>query len=80
MRFQVVILAAGQGKRMNSDLPKVLHALAGRSLLGHVLDTARALQPQRICIVHGHGAEQVRAAFELYHAADAKTQPALQWA
>ena len=55
--MNIVILAAGQGKRMHSDLPKVLHALAGRSLLGHVLDTARALQPQRICIVHGHGAE-----------------------
>ncbi len=78
--MNIVILAAGQGKRMHSDLPKVLHALAGRSLLGHVLDTARALQPQRICIVHGHGAEQVRAAFELDRAAAAKTQPALQWA
>ncbi len=78
--MNIVILAAGQGKRMHSDLPKVLHALAGRSLLGHVLDTAHALQPQRICIVHGHGAEQVRAAFELDRAAAAKTQPALQWA
>ena len=78
--MNIVILAAGQGKRMHSDLPKVLHALAGRSLLGHVLDTARALQPQRICIVHGHGAEQVRAAFALDRAAAAKTQPRLQWA
>ncbi|NBQ89476.1 MAG: UDP-N-acetylglucosamine diphosphorylase/glucosamine-1-phosphate N-acetyltransferase, partial [Betaproteobacteria bacterium] len=77
-------LAAGQGKRMHSDLPKVLHALAGRSLLGHVLDTARALRPQRICVVHGHGAERVRAAFEADHATGAEQQPTpqlpLQWA
>jgi bifunctional UDP-N-acetylglucosamine pyrophosphorylase/glucosamine-1-phosphate N-acetyltransferase len=62
MRFQVVILAAGQGKRMHSDRPKVLHPLAGRPLLAHVIATARALAPQRICIVHGHGGEQVKAA------------------
>lgn len=82
--MNIVILAAGQGKRMHSDLPKVLHALAGRSLLGHVLDTARALRPQRICIVHGHGAEQVRSAFEADHATGAEQQPTsqlpLQWA
>lgn len=51
----VVVLAAGQGKRMRSPLPKVLHPLAGRPLISHVLDTARALGPQRICIVYGHG-------------------------
>jgi len=62
MRFQVVILAAGKGKRMNSDLPKVLHPLAGRPLLAHVIATARALAPEQICVVHGHGGEQVRAA------------------
>jgi bifunctional UDP-N-acetylglucosamine pyrophosphorylase/glucosamine-1-phosphate N-acetyltransferase len=56
----VVILAAGQGKRMRSDLPKVLHPLAGRPLLAHVLDTARALAPERTCVVYGHGGEQVR--------------------
>jgi bifunctional UDP-N-acetylglucosamine pyrophosphorylase/glucosamine-1-phosphate N-acetyltransferase len=55
----VVILAAGQGKRMRSDLPKVLHPLAGRPLLAHVLDTARALAPARICVVYGHGGERV---------------------
>ena len=55
----VVILAAGQGKRMNSRLPKVLHPLAGRPLLAHVVSTARALKPQRICVVYGHGGEQV---------------------
>ncbi|KPK19153.1 MAG: bifunctional N-acetylglucosamine-1-phosphate uridyltransferase/glucosamine-1-phosphate acetyltransferase [Betaproteobacteria bacterium SG8_41] len=53
----VVILAAGQGKRMRSPLPKVLHPLAGRSLITHVLDVARALEPQRICVVYGHGGE-----------------------
>jgi bifunctional UDP-N-acetylglucosamine pyrophosphorylase/glucosamine-1-phosphate N-acetyltransferase len=58
----VVILAAGQGKRMRSDLPKVLHPLAGRPLLAHVLATARALAPGRICVVYGHGGERVREA------------------
>lgn len=58
--LNVVILAAGQGKRMHSALPKVLHPLAGKPLLGHVLDTARALHATRICVVHGHGGEQVR--------------------
>jgi bifunctional UDP-N-acetylglucosamine pyrophosphorylase/glucosamine-1-phosphate N-acetyltransferase len=60
--MNVVILAAGQGKRMHSDLPKVLHPLAGRPLLAHVLATARALAPSRICVVYGHGGEQVREA------------------
>ena len=63
MALQIVILAAGQGKRMRSGLPKVLHPLAGRPLLAHVLDTARALKARRIVVVHGHGAEAVRAAF-----------------
>jgi bifunctional UDP-N-acetylglucosamine pyrophosphorylase/glucosamine-1-phosphate N-acetyltransferase len=59
--LQVVILAAGQGKRMYSDLPKVLHPIAGRALLSHVIDTARLLSPERLCVVIGHGAEQVRS-------------------
>jgi bifunctional UDP-N-acetylglucosamine pyrophosphorylase/glucosamine-1-phosphate N-acetyltransferase len=63
MPLDVVVLAAGQGKRMRSDLPKVLHPLAGRALLAHVLDTARALSPRKTIVVHGHGAERVRAAF-----------------
>jgi bifunctional UDP-N-acetylglucosamine pyrophosphorylase/glucosamine-1-phosphate N-acetyltransferase len=58
--LQVVVLAAGQGKRMRSDLPKVLQPLAGRPLLAHVLDTARALSPARLCVVVGHGGEAVR--------------------
>lgn len=61
--MNIVILAAGMGKRMNSDLPKVLHPLAGKPLLGHVVDTARTLDPQRLVVVYGHGGEQVQAAF-----------------
>ncbi|HUQ28819.1 MAG TPA: bifunctional UDP-N-acetylglucosamine diphosphorylase/glucosamine-1-phosphate N-acetyltransferase GlmU [Usitatibacter sp.] len=58
--LQVVILAAGQGKRMHSDLPKVAHSLAGRPLLAHVIASARSLEPRRLCIVVGHGADAVR--------------------
>ncbi|KPC52199.1 bifunctional UDP-N-acetylglucosamine diphosphorylase/glucosamine-1-phosphate N-acetyltransferase GlmU [Amantichitinum ursilacus] len=61
-RLDVVILAAGQGKRMYSSLPKVLHPLAGKPLLQHVLDTSRALQPERTIVVYGHGGEQVQSA------------------
>ncbi len=64
MPLHVVILAAGQGKRMRSDLPKVLHRIAGRPLLDHVIAAARSLRPDRIHVVYGHGGEQVRAAFE----------------
>jgi len=60
MNLGVVILAAGQGTRMKSRQPKVLHSLAGRPLLSHVIDTARALQPSTIIVVYGHGGEQVR--------------------
>jgi bifunctional UDP-N-acetylglucosamine pyrophosphorylase/glucosamine-1-phosphate N-acetyltransferase len=63
MPLHVVILAAGQGKRMHSALPKVLHQLAGRPLLAHVLDAARALKPEAIHVVHGHGAVSVKTAF-----------------
>ena len=61
MTLEVVILAAGQGTRMRSQLPKVLHPLAGVALLGHVLETARELKAARIHVVIGHGAEQVRS-------------------
>lgn len=61
--LSVVVMAAGLGQRMNSDLPKVLHPLGGKTLLGHVLDAVAALQPTRTVVVVGHRAEQVQAAF-----------------
>jgi bifunctional UDP-N-acetylglucosamine pyrophosphorylase/glucosamine-1-phosphate N-acetyltransferase len=61
MALSIVILAAGQGKRMKSDLPKVLQPLAGRPLLTHVIDCARSLGARAIHVVYGHGGEQVRA-------------------
>ena len=64
MPLHVVILAAGQGKRMHSALPKVLHPIGGRPLLAHVLDAARALRPERIFVVYGHGGADVKASFE----------------
>ena len=60
MSLDIVILAAGQGTRMRSALPKVLHPVAGKPMLGHVIDTARQLAPQSIQVVIGHGAEKVR--------------------
>ena len=57
----VVILAAGEGKRMHSGTPKVLHAIAGRSLLGHVIEAAAALDPAHLVVVVGHGRDQVLA-------------------
>jgi bifunctional UDP-N-acetylglucosamine pyrophosphorylase/glucosamine-1-phosphate N-acetyltransferase len=63
MSLSVIILAAGMGTRMRSALPKVLHELAGRSLLGHVLAAAETLSPDRISVVYGHGGEQLRKAF-----------------
>ena len=60
--INVVVLAAGKGTRMRSKLPKVLHPLAGKALLHHVLDAARALDAAKLCVVVGHEAEQVRAA------------------
>lgn len=73
MNLHIVILAAGQGTRMKSSLPKVLQPLAGRPLLAHVLDTANALQPAAIHVVYGHGGDAVRAAF-----AEAELQWVLQ--
>ena len=60
MSLDIVILAAGQGTRMRSALPKVLHPVAGKPMLGHVIDTARQLAPRKIHVVIGHGAELVR--------------------
>ena len=62
--LDVVILAAGQGTRMRSRMPKVLHELAGKALLQHVVDTANALSPAGIHVVYGHGGDQVKAKFE----------------
>ena len=70
--LHVVVLAAGEGKRMKSALPKVLQKIAGRPMLAHAIDVARALSPDGIHVVYGHGGEAVRAAFV--------DQPDLQWA
>jgi bifunctional UDP-N-acetylglucosamine pyrophosphorylase / glucosamine-1-phosphate N-acetyltransferase len=67
MQLAVVILAAGQGKRMNSDLPKVLQPLAGCPLLKHVIRAARRLAPANIYVVYGHGGAQVQAALSSEH-------------
>jgi bifunctional UDP-N-acetylglucosamine pyrophosphorylase/glucosamine-1-phosphate N-acetyltransferase len=62
MKLSIVILAAGQGKRMNSDLPKVLQPMAGRPLLKHVLDAAAELNAAAVYVVYGHGGARVREA------------------
>lgn len=62
MPVAIILLAAGQGTRMNSDLPKVLHTLAGAPLLAHALSAARNLEPERTVVVVGHGGEAVAAA------------------
>jgi bifunctional UDP-N-acetylglucosamine pyrophosphorylase / glucosamine-1-phosphate N-acetyltransferase len=64
--LNIVILAAGKGTRMCSDKPKVLHALAGKPLLQHVLDCALALNPLQVCVVYGHGGEAVPKAMQQY--------------
>ncbi|MBI5748491.1 MAG: NTP transferase domain-containing protein [Nitrospinae bacterium] len=66
-RLAVIILAAGKGKRMRSHLPKVLHPLANKPLLAHVIDLAKGLNPERIIVVIGHGAERVREEFSRNH-------------
>ena len=75
--MEVVVLAAGQGKRMRSVLPKVLQPLAGQPLLAHVLAAARALEARRICVVHGHGGEAVRARLDAPDLAWARQEPQL---
>ena len=77
MPLDIIILAAGQGKRMHSALPKVLHCLAGKPLLGHVVDTARALKPRRMVVVYGHGGEVVREALAGTDLAFARQEPQL---
>jgi bifunctional UDP-N-acetylglucosamine pyrophosphorylase/glucosamine-1-phosphate N-acetyltransferase len=66
--MNVVILAAGMGKRMQSALPKVLHSLAGKPLLQHVIDTARNLSPRKLCVIYGHGGAAVPAMVEKWAA------------
>ncbi|OGS93505.1 MAG: UDP-N-acetylglucosamine diphosphorylase/glucosamine-1-phosphate N-acetyltransferase [Gallionellales bacterium GWA2_59_43] len=75
--MNIVILAAGKGTRMYSNKPKVLHALAGKPLVRHVLDCAAALQPQRICVVYGHGGEMVPQAMAQYDARFVLQEPQL---
>ena len=77
MSLNVVILAAGLGKRMHSQLPKVLHALAGRPLVSHVIDAARALDARRIVVVYGHGGEKVRESLSGADLAFAQQEPQL---
>jgi bifunctional UDP-N-acetylglucosamine pyrophosphorylase/glucosamine-1-phosphate N-acetyltransferase len=66
--LNIVILAAGKGTRMYSGKPKVLHALAGKPLVQHVLDCAVALKPQQVCVVYGYGGEAVPQAMQQYAA------------
>lgn len=77
--LNVVVLAAGLGKRMYSGVPKVLHPLAGKPLLGHVLDAARALDPApaRICVVYGHGGDAVPEALKASDLSFARQEPQL---
>ena len=75
--MNIVILAAGQGKRMHSNLPKVLHPLAGKALVSHVIDSARSLSPKSLCVVYGHGGETVRNALAAPDLAWALQEPQL---
>ena len=75
--LNIVILAAGKGTRMYSERPKVLHALAGKPLVRHVLDCAAALQPRQVCVVYGHGGEAVPEAMQQYPAKFVLQEPQL---
>ena len=60
MGLKVVILAAGKGKRMVSNLPKVLHSIGGKSMLNHVVDTANSIDAEEVFVVHGNGGDRVK--------------------
>ncbi len=75
--MNIVILAAGMGKRMQSALPKVLHPLAGKPLLSCVIDTARTLSPTKLCVIYGHGGEQVPQLLQAGDLVFAKQEPQL---
>jgi bifunctional UDP-N-acetylglucosamine pyrophosphorylase/glucosamine-1-phosphate N-acetyltransferase len=77
--MNVVILAAGMGKRMQSALPKVLHPLAGKPLLQHVINTARSLAPSKLCVIYGHGGAAVPGAVQKWaEASGTQIETALQ--
>jgi bifunctional UDP-N-acetylglucosamine pyrophosphorylase/glucosamine-1-phosphate N-acetyltransferase len=71
----VVIMAAGKGTRMKSRLPKVLHRLAGRALVQHVIDTAAGLKARHVVVITGHGAPEVEAALTRSAAGAGSTPP-----
>jgi bifunctional UDP-N-acetylglucosamine pyrophosphorylase/glucosamine-1-phosphate N-acetyltransferase len=75
--MNIVILAAGMGKRMHSSLPKVLHTLAGKSLLHHVIEAAQKLSPVQLCVVYGHGGDLVPASIQGQQVQFAKQEPQL---
>ena len=75
--LNIVILAAGKGTRMHSDKPKVLHGLAGRSLLQHVMDTSTQLTPVTTCVIYGHGGDAVPQAMAKYSASFILQEPQL---
>ena len=62
--LSIVIMAAGKGTRMNSEIPKVLHELSNKTLISHVIDTARQLNPEKIIVIIGHEAEMVRQSID----------------
>ena len=63
-KLKVIILAAGEGKRMKSKLPKVLHKVQGKPMVKHVIDMAKNAGADDICVVIGHGGDAVKAALE----------------
>ena len=77
MTLDIVIMAAGNGTRMKSAFPKVLHKLAGRSLLQHVLDSAAGLGADRIVVITGHGAERVETSVQAPNLRFARQMPQL---